>query len=455
MTRKLRKTTEQFKQEILQVNPNIEILGEYLGAKEKTLCRCKICGNEWEASPTNLLSGKGCPKCGRKLGGEKRSNKSAKEFVDKAIQIHGNKYDYSKVNYIKAIQPVEIICSIHGPFLQTPHNHLQGCGCPKCYTDNIVTNTEQFIKKAGEINGDKYDYSKVEYINTKTKVCIICHKKDSNGTEHGEFWQRPNDHLQGCGCPKCAIKNLGNGLRLSKEDFIKKANSIHNNKYDYSKVKYINTKTKVCIICREKDENGIEHGEFWMKPENHIVGHQGCPICGRIKANKAESLTTKEFIKRAKTIHKDLYDYSKVNYTNSSIKVEIICPKHGPFWQLPFSHLQGVGCPKCSKSKGEKYVEILLKNNNIQYLDQYKFEDLPHIIVDFYIPSKNCVIEYNGRQHYMPIEHFGGQLKFEKQQIRDNNLRNYCKINKINLIEIPYQYDSIEKIKEFLNNYGK
>lgn len=97
-----------------------------------------------------------------------------------------------------------------------------------------------------------------------------------------------------------------------------------------------------------------------------------------------------------------------------------------------------MGCPKCSKSKGEKYVEILLKNNNIQYLDQYKFEDLPHIIVDFYIPSKNCVIEYNGRQHYMPIEHFGGQLKFEKQQIRDNNLRNYCKINKINLIEIPY-----------------
>ena len=117
---------------------------------------------------------------------------------------------------------------------------------------------EKFIEKAKAIHGDRYDYSKVEYSNNRTKVCIIC-------PVHGEFWQTPHTHLQGCGCPAC----YGTKKR-TKEEFVEEARKIHGDRYDYSRVEYINNKTPVCIICPE-------HGEFWQKPENHLVAKQGCP----------------------------------------------------------------------------------------------------------------------------------------------------------------------------------
>ena len=115
-------------------------------------------------------------------------------------------------------------------------------------------NAQEFIEKAKRIHGDKYDYSKTEYINATTKVCIIC-------PEHGEFWMTPNNHTHGThpqNCPKCV-----GGVRSNTDDFIKKAKELHGDKYDYSKVNYVNNKTKVCIICPE-------HGEFWVTPSNHI-----------------------------------------------------------------------------------------------------------------------------------------------------------------------------------------
>lgn len=133
--------------------------------------------------------------------------------------------------------------------------------------------TKEFIQKAIEIHGNKYDYSKVEYKNNKTKVCIICPK-------HGEFWQIPNSHLNGSKCPKCS------GKFLDKEYFIEKANKIHNNKYDYSKLVYLGNKTKVEIICSI-------HGSFWQTPNDHL-DHCGCPEC-----RKSKKLTTETFIKRA------------------------------------------------------------------------------------------------------------------------------------------------------------
>ena len=123
---------------------------------------------------------------------------------------------------------------------------------------------QEFTEKAKKVHGDKYDYSKVEYINNKTKVCIIC-------PEHGEFWQTPDSHLRGRGCRQCSIKSMKDKQRLSTEDFIEKAKEIHGNKYDYSKVDYVNSQTKVCIICPK-------HGEFWQTPLNHLKG-KGCPDC--------------------------------------------------------------------------------------------------------------------------------------------------------------------------------
>ena len=116
----------------------------------------------------------------------------------------------------------------------------------------------------------------MEYVDCKTKVCIIC-------PEHGEFWQTPSDHIfQKQGCPKCGIKRRADKNRLSKEDFVLKAKEIHGDKYDYSKVEYVDCMKKVCIICHEKDKNGKEHGEFWQTPNNHLRGN-GCPKCKESK----------------------------------------------------------------------------------------------------------------------------------------------------------------------------
>ena len=200
-------------------------------------------------------------------------------------------------------------------------------------------NTQEFIEKAKKIHGDKYDYSKVEYVHSHTKVCIICPK-------HGEFWQAPRHHLNGNGCPYCAGK-----IRLTTEEFIRRAKEVHGDKYDYSKVEYVHSHTKVCIICPK-------HGEFWQMPLHHLKGG-GCPNC---VGNKR--LTTEEFIRRAKEVHGDKYDYSKVEYVNARIKVCIICPEHGEFRQTASEHLRGQGCPKCAQEKKKIAVLLVLQRNS-------------------------------------------------------------------------------------------
>jgi hypothetical protein len=180
-------------------------------------------------------------------------------FISKANKIHKNRYDYSKVNYINAKTKITIICREHGDFQQTPSNHLSNYNCQKC-AKNFQLNTASFIEKAINIHNDKYDYSKVSYINADTQIIIICRK-------HGEFTQIPDFHInRNCGCPKCA----NNKVDLS--DFIKRANKIHGNKYDYSKVEYVNNRKHVIIICKK-------HGEFYQTPDIHINHNCGCPSC--------------------------------------------------------------------------------------------------------------------------------------------------------------------------------
>ena len=111
------------------------------------------------------------------------------DFINKARIIHGDKYDYSKVNYMGSENKVCIVCPKHGEFWQTPHRHLMGDKCPKCSVKSKLDNNS-FVERARKIHGNKYDYSKVNYVDSLTPVCIIC-------PEHGEFWQRPSAHLSG------------------------------------------------------------------------------------------------------------------------------------------------------------------------------------------------------------------------------------------------------------------
>lgn len=253
---------------------------------------------------------------------------SIEEFIKKAQEVHGDKYDYSKVEYVNSRTKVCILCPKHGEFLQTPSEHIQGRGCPFC-AGHKKYSLNEFIIKANHIHANKYSYSKVNYINNKTKVCIICPK-------HGDFWQKPNSHLSGAGCPICAQKIRQKSVTDTQSDFIFKAKKTHGNKYNYSKVNYINSASKVCIICPK-------HGEFWQTPRDHIAGH-GCQKCAGWNIYDEDS-----FYKGARSFHGNKYDYSKVTFRGSGHKVCIICPKHGEFWQFPATHAyKGRGCPKCS-----------------------------------------------------------------------------------------------------------
>lgn len=142
------------------------------------------------------------------------------QFIKKAKQVHSDKYDYSKVEYVNANTKVCIICPKHGEFWQIPRRHIQGSNCNKC-THHYTRTTTEFIQEAKKVHGDKYDYSKTEYVDTNTKVCILC-------PIHGEFWQLPPNHLKGKGCRKC-----GGTHPLSQDEFITKAQELHKNRQRY------------------------------------------------------------------------------------------------------------------------------------------------------------------------------------------------------------------------------
>lgn len=286
--------------------------------------------------------------------------------------------------------------------------------------------TEEFSLRANLKHNEKYNYSLVNYINAQTKVKIIC-------PIHNEFEQRPYRHLVGDGCPKCS------GRSKNIADFILSSNMKHNNKYNYSLVdiKEIKNDDKTTIICPI-------HGQFKQKVSSHLNGC-GCPKCGG-----SERMDKFIFEQKGKITHNDKYVYSLVKYINNKTKVKIICKKHGEFEQRPDNHLKGQGCPICKESKGEKAVRRYLLDNNIIFKKQHKFIDCKNkkrLPFDFYLPDYNICIEYDGKQHFEPIDRFGGNDGLIKIKESDSIKNKFCIDKKIKLIRISY----LEIVDEKLN----
>ena len=377
-------------------------------------------------------------------------DEKTKTFIRKALRVHGDRYDYSNVVYVKSKENVEIICRVEGhePFLQSPSKHLLGHGCRVCGGSQKLT-TEIFIKKSNEVHGEgSYDYSKVNYVNIYTEVIIICPK-------HGEFKQIPNNHLRGEGCFLCAVEQGKSFLRLTTKEFVENSNKIHGfGRYDYSKVEYINNYTEVTIICH----NHEEPYEFTQAPTNHLSG-EGCPICGIEKRAKTHKSTTEKFIERANVVQGyGSYNYSKVEYIGNHINVIIIFPKHGEFKQTPSAHLQGQGCPTCRESKGEQKIRLFLIERNIEFEREKRFNDCRNFFplpFDFYLPQYNLCIEFDGVQHFVPCSFTHKSTKEErlenlkKVQIRDNIKNEYCEKNKIGLLRI----NNIKNVEKELTKY--
>jgi predicted nucleic-acid-binding Zn-ribbon protein len=303
---------------------------------------------------------------------------------------------------------------------------------------------EEFIEKAIDVHGNEYDYSLVNYINSRTKIDIVC-------KEHGIFSQNPRNHI-GCKskCPLCRNKKLSKEFASNTNDFIEKAIKIHGNTYDYSKVDYINTNTNVTIICPI-------HGEFEQTPANHLNG-SNCMKCVKSELGKKYSLLVGDFIKRANEVHKNKYGYNNVIYENHMNKVDIICFKHGIFKQTPNAHLHGQGCPICCESKGEKTIKEFLIENNIEFIRQKKFKeccDKMQLPFDFYLPKYNLLIEYDGEQHQKIIKHYGGKNGLVERKKRDMIKNKFAINNKIYLLRLPYMLlennEIIPTLKHTLN----
>lgn len=204
--------------------------------------------------------------------GERMKKYKTEIFIQKSIQIHGDKYNYDKVKYINSHTKVIITCPNHGDYTQLPTNHISGKnGCPICANRKIKTD-KQFAESSNKVHGDRYDYSESVYVNNITKVKIIC-------KIHGPFYQAPVKHInESCGCPLCGNISRAKSKTNSLEYFINKSKIKNGDKYDYSKVDYINNSTKVRIICPK-------HGEFMQSPDKHMAG-QGCPKCKSSRGEK-------------------------------------------------------------------------------------------------------------------------------------------------------------------------
>jgi hypothetical protein len=340
------------------------------------------------------------------------------EFLDRAREKHGYKYKYPNLSdKILSNDDIDIIYN-DVLYKQKVVKHITLGRCPEKNTPKKTT--EDFIREAEEVWGKgKYDYSLTEYNGALRNIKVIY--------DGIVFNQIASTHLRSA--PE---------LNMNRDWFIKRSqDKWGKDKYDYSLVEYKHCKSKVKIIYNNTGEvfEQTPHLHLYRAPEN-------------IKL--AVRKTTEQFIKEANIIHDNKFNYDKTDYVKNQIKVTITCPIHGDFSQIPLSHIQGSGCPNCNESKGEKEIARFLNKYDINYDRQYKFPDCKNIFqlpFDFYIPSMRTCIEFDGEQHFKPIDHFGGLKAYELLKINDKIKSDYCEDNYISLIRIRYdQIDDIWRI---------
>lgn len=269
-----------------------------------------------------------------------RKRETREKWIQKANDKHHNRYEYSDVPVdVRYNTKVPITCVSHGPFSQTLSAHVQGQGCPKCALEDrskaYRLTRDEFITKANKRHDNKYVYTNMLFNGLKEDITVYC-------PEHGYFTSKANNHLQVKGCPSCTDKDRS--IYCNLDSFVEAANLKHNSFYRYSNTKLRGKTTKIDVTCPD-------HGDFVVAPYFHLLG-DGCGFCKTSRnEGKISGGSQEQFIFKAKIKHGDKYDYSKVVYKNSKTPVEIICPAHGSFWQLPNGHICSHGCKKCGAKR--------------------------------------------------------------------------------------------------------
>lgn len=327
----------------------------YISNSSKSIIICNNHGEFLKSPGKHIFSKSGCPRC------VKNAPVSFENLLEQFKKVHKNKYDYSLSNYQNNDTKIKIICPVHGVFEQSPYSHKK-FGCAKCSGKGQLT-TKEFIEKSQKLFSNKYDYSKTVYKNQKEKVLIVC-------KNHGEFSMLPANHYRNKqGCPKCR------GYNKNTDEVVKEFIEVKGDKYDYSKVKYVDSKSKLLIICKT-------HGSFKQTYTNHLKG--GCPKCA---GNYKYSI--KELCLKFNKIHNNNYDYSNIkSYRNTKSKISIICPQHGAFKQSVEVHLRGGGCPTCNRGWSTQSVINFINDINNEDIIKMDPVELNMLIAQGKLPKE-------------------------------------------------------------------
>ena len=315
---------------------------------------------------SHLKSPTGCPKCSRD-----NTYTTTEEFIKKAVELRGGYFDYSETQFIDWNTNIKVGCRKHGQVEILPKNHLYGSknsnGCPKCGIEVAVAKRsvdyDAFIERCIQKYGKKFKYIKQSWNGLDADIEFICPR-------HGQTSMKAKTHIRNSknntGCKHCGQELIGKTRKMSSSEFFARCKVVHEDKYDYSNSSYTSTKKNITILCKSEG-----HGEFTQIAGAHIRG-SSCPRCSSTRLR-----TNIDFIKSCKKIHGDMYDYSKTEYIGSNKKVIITCRLHGDFPQNATSHLNGSGCPECSKTMkiGWDNLEELLeeKDRHNQECDFYLY----------------------------------------------------------------------------------
>ena len=289
--------------------------------------------------------------------------KSQQEFLEEIRIIHGDRYDVSHAVYVNSRTKVTVVCPDHGVFYKTPQDLLVSRQGCPECSGRIKWTWDRFVEKARKIHSGKYAYPNQKFTTTAAKYVIIC-------PEHGEFSQSIAGHLKG-GCNKCAYEVRTLKQRDTKEEFIEKAMARHGDYYDYTNVRYHNSQTRVEITCPK-------HGEFSMRPNNHLSG-QGCPDCGLLKANEGIRLSYEKALSRFRNVHRDEYEYDESSYLDYTTKMRVKCSEHGYFKVTPHSHVSmRSGCRHCgilrTAEKNRYSIEKILSQFHEVHGNQFEYD---------------------------------------------------------------------------------
>lgn len=454
MSRKV--TKEVFEKRLYdKFGDDVKLVGEFNGIKGKTTFKSDVCNHEWEQVARNIFKNKfnGCLKCNIKenaqsyVEGSRNKKITPEIFKDKVYEAVGGEYtvleDYKQNKIPVLIRHNSAECNYYTWKVYSNNFLAKGSRCPICSRKKrdvkIRKTNEEFIEELKEKFND--EYTPLEEYEISSKHILVRHnEKYCNNHE----WKiTPVNLLRGYGCPVCGIKKAGDFHRKNEEDFLADVYKAHGDKYKVLS-KYVTSHKHVEVLH-------VECGKTWNTMPLSLQRGHGCPYCaGRMR--KTTSQYREEIKEQTNGAFEVIGEYKNAHTPIRIRHIENNC--NHEFEAQPNSLMYSIGCSICNGSSGEKAVATYLKDKNYNFDTEYRFDDCRNkypLPFDFAVFNEdktlNCLIEYDGQQHYKPVDYWGGEEELEKNKMRDGIKNNYCEENNIQLIRIPYwEFKNINSI---------